>query len=353
MKDPYKVLGVDKNADEKVIKDSYRKLAKQHHPDTNGGDDSKFKEINDAYEILSDPQKRKMFDSTGSTDPRAGGFGGGGSFGGFEDIFSSFGGGGGGSFGGFGDIFGDIFGGMGRQGGRKKSQAKTVTLDISFKESCLGASKTIKFKRKNKCTVCDGTGAEDSSDVKTCSTCGGQGTVMKQQNTMFGMAMSTATCPDCKGSGKIIKNPCQECSGRGTVDGEHTTKINVPGNVDTGDTLLVNGAGDWQNGSYGELHVAIRTKEDKRFEKMANGDIFTTIKVPIFSALLGDKISIDTIDGKHELTLPELTKEGTRLRMASHGCKIGDSRRAMIMEVAYVYPNKLTDKVKNTLKEIK
>ena len=331
---PYEALGISKTASADEIKSAYRRLAKQYHPDQNPDNkeaESKFKEINSAYEVLSDEKKRKNFDQFGSADgPMGGGFGGRGGAGGFGGFdFSSFGGGGfedifGSMFGGGGG-FGDIFGGGNRRRRTAQGNDINISLTLSFAESCLGCSKTVTFSRFEKCSGCNGTGARNGSDFTTCSHCNGTGKV-KQQSRIgaFGIIENVVPCSACNATGKIITNKCSTCGGKGAAKRTVDFDVNVPAGIHDGQTLNISGEGDAPVGATegisGNLMIGIKVIPHSLLIR-DEFDLFLELPISFTQAILGDKIQIPTVEGTTLLTIPAGTQSGTIHRLKGKGVK--------------------------------
>ncbi len=341
-RDYYEVLGVDKSASEADLKKAYRKLARQYHPDVNPGDkeaEAKFKEINEAYEVLSDPQKRAQYDqfghaAFGNGAGEAGGFGGG--FGDFGDL------------GGFGDIFDMFFGGGGGQ--RRRGPAKGADLrynmEVTFEEAAFGVEKDISIPKTESCDKCEGTGAAPGSSPKKCTRCNGTGQIQFAQTTPFGRFVQSRVCEACHGDGVIIENPCFKCGGKGKVRKTAKIHIKIPGGVDTGSRLRVAGEGEPgdRGGPRGDLYVYIHVKPHKTFQRDGN-DVISEVKISFPQAALGDEIEVPTLDGKVRLKIPEGTQSGTFFRLKGkgitdlHGYGRGDHH----VKVIVVTPAKLTE----------
>lgn len=346
-RDFYEVLGVDRNADGDTIKKAYRKLAMQLHPDKNPGNkeaEDKFKEAAQAYEILSNSEKRAQYDRFGhQAFQGAGGGGGPGGFSNAEDIFSA-----------FGDIFGDFFGGGGQQrrstGPRRGADLRYMT-EISLKEVIEGVSKEIEFDTEDSCKTCSGTGAEKGSEPITCTTCGGRGQVIRSQG-FFQMA---TTCPKCQGEGRIVKNPCGSCRGQGRTRAHRRIQVTVPAGVDTGTRLRVTGEGEggYRGGPNGDLFVEIAVKEDPRFER-DGVDLVTLSKVNYLTMLLGGEIEIQGVLGKKKIQVTKGSQPGERVRLVGEGVPAlrGNRRGDLYCELVVEIPKSLSKDEERLLQEI-
>jgi molecular chaperone DnaJ len=346
-RDYYEVLGISKDASEADIKKAYRKLARKYHPDVNPGNkeaEASFKEAAEAYEVLNDTEKRSAYDQFGHGGAQ-GGFGGGG-FEGFE-----------GGFGGFGDIF-DMFFGGGGGGGRRKGPQKgadiRVDLDIDFKDAAFGIEKDFNIPRTEECETCNGTGAEKGSDVKTCDSCHGKGTINVAQNTPFGRIVNSQTCHKCNGEGKIIEKPCKTCHGKGKVRKTRKIHVKIPAGVDTGSRLRVTGEGETgeRGGPPGDLYVFINVRADKTFVREGN-DVICEFPITIAQAALGDEVEVPTLEGKVKLRIPEGTQTETYFRLKGQGIPSihGHGRGDQHVKVVVETPTKLTDEQKEILKQ--
>lgn len=315
-KDFYEVLGIDKSASDEEIKKAFKKLALKYHPDRNQGDaeaEEKFKEINEAYQVLSDPEKRQRYDQFGTADFN----GAGGGFDGFD-----FGG-----FGGFGDIFGDIFGGGfggfgggGTKNGPRKGADLEYDLTLTFEEAMAGCEKEIKVTRREKCETCGGSGAKAGTSPKTCSKCGGRGRIQVQRRTPLGVMSTTATCDACHGEGKIIEDPCQTCKGTGKERKTRSITINIPAGVDTGNVMPLRGQGEAgeNGGPAGDLYINIRVMTHSTFKRKGN-DIHMETHISFGKAVLGTDIKVPTIDGDVTYKVPAGTQSGTVFRLKGKG----------------------------------
>ncbi len=316
-RDYYEVLGVEKTADDAAIKKAYRGLAKKYHPDMNPGDEAaaeKFKEASEAYAVLSDPEKRRQYDQFGHA-AFDGGAGGGG-FGGFD--FGSMD---------FGDIFGDLFGGMfggGRRGGRSNGPMKgsnvRTSVRLTFEEAVFGCTKEIETYYKDTCNSCKGTGAKAGTTATTCSSCGGKGRKVVQQRTIFGIMQNEQTCPECNGSGKIIKEKCTECRGSGYVTIKKRFSVDLPAGVDNGNMKRMSGFGEpgANGGPRGDLLVEISVAKHPSFQR-EDMNIFSNVPLPFAIACLGGEVVIDTVDGPVVYDVKAGTATDTRVRLRGKG----------------------------------
>ncbi|MHB9093226.1 MAG: molecular chaperone DnaJ [Eubacteriales bacterium] len=349
-RDYYEVLGVEKNASEADLKKAFRKMARKYHPDVNQGNkdtEAKFKEINEAYEVLSDPQKRAQYDQFGHAAFGQGtGDAGYGGFGGF----------GGSDFGGFGDIFEAFFGGGGqRRRGPAKGADLRYNLDISFEESAFGLERDINVPRMETCEKCKGSGAAPGTSPVTCPKCSGTGQLQYTQSTPFGRFVQSRVCDQCHGEGRTVESPCPECSGSGYVKKTRKIHVKIPGGVDTDSRLRVTGEGEpgERGGPHGDLYVYIKVKSHKVFKREGN-DVLTEIKVSFPQAALGDEVEVPTLDGKVQLKVPEGTQSGTFFRLKGKGIPDvhGYGRGDQHVKVTVVTPAKLTEQQKDLLREL-
>ena len=318
-RDYYEVLGVSKGASDDEIKRAYRKLAKKYHPDLNKEPDAaeKFKEVNEAYEILSDPQKRQSYDQFGfaGTDPNGfGGFNGASGFGGFDDIFSSF-------FGGSGFSGASGFGGQTRaRRGPQKGNDRFMRMSVSFMDACFGKTETVNLTVDEPCPHCHGTGAETPNDVVTCPDCHGSGVVDMIQSTMFGRIRTQSECPKCHGSGKYIRKACHVCGGSGYERKRSSVDIKIPAGISSGQQMRVAGKGERgvNGGPNGDLYIEINVEPHQYFTR--NGkDILLDIPVSAVDATLGTTIEVPTVYGDVSMKIPQGTQDGARLRLKGKG----------------------------------
>ncbi len=351
-RDYYEILGLDRGADESTIKSSYRKLAMKYHPDKNPGDKSaedKFKEATEAYEVLRDAQKRQAYDQYGHAGLGQGsGFGGGFGGAGFDmgdalrAFMRDFGGGGGG-----GSIFEDLFGGGGF-GRRRENRGEDlrIRMKLTLEEISTGIEKSVKVKRIVKCDMCNGTGSSAASSKKTCYQCQGAGQVRTVNRTFLGTIQQVTTCNVCRGAGEIISDPCRKCHGEGRIRGSSTINIKVPAGVSTGNYMTVDSMGNAapNNGQAGDLMVIFEEKEHDRFVR--HGDhLICEIPISVTSAILGDTITVPTLDGVHELKIPGGTQPGKVLKIKGKGMpRLNHSSRGDILVNVHIWvPTKLKD----------
>lgn len=316
-RDYYEVLGVSKSATEDEIKKAYRSLAKKYHPDVNKASDAaeKFKEVNEAYEVLSDPQKRSTYDQFGFAGMDGSQAGSGFSSAGFDDlndIFSSFFGGG---MGGFGSSSSSR-----RSNSPQRGNDRLMRIDISFMDACFGKTETFDINVEETCSHCNGSGANSPSDIETCTTCHGSGTVVSQQRTAFGVFQSQNVCPDCRGTGKKIRRVCPQCSGRGYERKKTTVEVKIPAGIDSGQRLRVPGKGErgTNGGPNGDLYLQVNVLPDDRFERQGK-DILITIPVTAVDATIGTTIDVPTIHGEVTMKIPAGTQDGTILKLKGKG----------------------------------
>ncbi|MDY3617493.1 molecular chaperone DnaJ [Agathobaculum sp.] len=351
-RDYYEVLGVQKGASDDEIKKAHRRLAKKYHPDLNKDNPEaadKFKELNEAYEVLSDQDKRQKYDQFGfaGVDPNYGG--GAGGFGGFSD------------FGDLGDLFGSFFGG-GFGGGRssarrnapQRGESIRTSVMLSFEEAAFGCEKEITIERIESCEDCGGTGASKGTSPETCPNCRGTGTVTQTQRTPLGMFQTQAACPNCRGTGKIIKKPCPKCSGAGRVRKSRTLKVNIPAGIDEGQSIQLRGQGNAgaNGGPSGDLLVTVAIRPHPVFTR-DGANVMVEIPISFTQAALGDTLQVPTIDGRVEYKVPEGTQTGTVFRMKGKGIQnvSGRGRGDQYVRVNIEVPRNLSDKQKKLLRE--
>lgn len=355
-RDYYEVLGLQKGASDEEIKKAFRKMAKQYHPDLHPGDkdaELKFKEVNEAYGVLSDADKKAKYDRFGhaGVDPSYGqgaGQGGFGGFGGFQGDVD------------LGDIFGSFFGGgMGSSGSRRASNApqrgadRETSVNITFEEAAFGCKKDISFTRIEKCTDCDGSGAAKGTSPETCPACSGSGYVKTQQRTPFGVFQSQHPCDRCHGKGKIVKSPCGSCSGSGFLRKQKKLTVTIPAGIDDGQSVLLNGQGDAgrNGGPGGDVLIEIRIKKHAIFQREGR-NIYCDVPITFSEAALGAKIDVPTLEGDVEYDIPEGTQSGTVFTLKNKGItEIHGSRRGNLsFRVVVEVPKNLNAKQKELLK---
>ncbi len=347
----YDILGVSKSASSDEIKKAYRKLAHKYHPDKGSGNEAKFKEVNEAYQVLSDTEKRGQYDQYGQTFDQAqrqgqgyGGFGGGNPFGGGFD-FSGFGGEGV-EFD-IGDIFGDLFG-----GGRGRSNAARergidleMPLTVSFKEAVFGFEKEIKLEKKDACKTCDGSGAKPGSKVITCSVCHGQGQIRSQRRTIFGNMATSVPCEKCEGTGQVPEIACDTCKGKGILRQQKNINVKIPAGIDDGQRVRITGEGElgYRGSKPGDLYLLIRVKPDKNFKRQGV-NLYHDIPLSFTQATLGTKLQFETLDGSIEVKIPAGTQPGKVFRISSKGVPVINSNKRgdLFLTARVVVPNKLT-----------
>lgn len=320
-RDYYEVLGVGKDADANAIKKGFRQMAKKYHPDNNPGDktaEEKFKEVNEAYEVLSDPQKKQMYDQYGHAafdQTQGGGADGYGGFGGFS-----------GDMGDMGDIFGDLFGGMFGGGSRasrngpQKGANVHASIRISFEEAVFGCEKELTLNLKETCECCGGSGAKKGTSPVTCTKCGGKGQIVYTQQTMLGTMRNVQTCPDCRGTGKMIKDKCPDCYGTGYVTKRKTIQVSIPAGIDDGQSIRIREKGEpgVNGGERGDLLVEVTVSQHPTFKRQ-DMTIYSTVPVSFAQAALGGKIRIATVDGEVEYEVKAGTQTDTKVRLRGKG----------------------------------
>ncbi len=349
-RDYYEILGVGKNASADEIKKAFRRLAVQHHPDKEGGDEAKFKEINEAYEVLKDPGKRQRYDQFGHAG--VGGAAGGGPFGG------GFGGAQGAHFDfgdlGLGDIFENFFGGgRSRERGPARGRDVEARIEISFEEAVFGTEQTIALNLEDTCEHCKGSRTEPGHELKTCATCQGTGQVVKVMRTIFGNIQQAAVCATCKGTGKVPEKVCSVCHGKGTQTKKKEVTLKIPAGIDDGSTIRLREHGEAvAGGTKGDLYVNIRVRAHKKFTR--EGDIILSEEhIDMVEAALGTEIEVDTVDGPIRMKIPAGTQSGTDFKLSGHGVPHlqRTTRGAHIVSIIVDTPTKLTKRQKELLEE--
>ncbi len=353
-KDYYKILGVDKQAPKEEIKKAFRNLAHKYHPDKKTGDAERFKEINEAYSILSDDKKRAEYDTYGQTFNGASGFGGANGFGGFD--FSQFTqGANGNSFEfDFGDIFSDVFGGGSRKREAKRGRDISIDVELSFEESIFGTERSVLLNKVTKCETCAGSGAEPGTETVTCTTCNGKGTLREVKKTFFGQFETTATCSTCAGSGKIPKVKCHTCSGKGVLKKETEIKIKIPPGIENGEMMRLSGAGEAISGGQpGDLYVRVYVKKHPVFRKEGN-NLVMDLGVKLTDALLGKDVTISTLDGTINVKIPEGVSIGEILRVKGRGVPVEKGHRGdLLIKLNIQIPKKVSKEAKKIIESLK
>lgn len=347
-RDYYEVLGIEKGASEAEIKKAFRKMAKKYHPDVNKepGAEEKFKEINEAYEVLSDPQKKATYDQFGHAGMDGASFGGGQGFGGFEDL---------------GDIFGSFFGGGFGGGQRRSSTAprkgndRFMQMRIDFMDAVFGKTEEITIEVDEQCQECMGSGARSKDDIKVCGQCNGSGTVTTQQRTPFGVFQSQSVCPSCNGRGKTVVNKCPKCHGRGYEHKRVKLDIKIPAGIQSGQQVRVPNKGERgiNGGPNGDLYIEIIVAKHKQFVRDGN-DIRISIPISAVDAILGTKIEVPTVYGDVELTIPAGTQHGQQFRLRDKGVKsTRGSQGDQYVEVKVEIPTKISKEEKELYEKIR
>ncbi len=349
-KNYYDVLGVDKNASKEEIKKAFYKLAAKYHPDK-GGDEAKFKEVNEAYQVLSDDKKRKEYDTYGQTfngqGPMGGGFGG---FNASDFADMQF------DFGDLGDMFGDIFGGFG--GGTRTRRGRDISLeiDVTFKESVFGTERNVLINKVGTCDTCEGTGAKKGSEMITCTTCNGQGKVHDVKRTVFGNFQSVRTCDTCHGTGKMPKERCHVCRGVGVTNKREEIHIEVPAGISNGEMIRMSGMGEAVSGGQsGDLYVKINVQADKLWKREGN-DLVIKHSIKLTDALLGVKQSVEGLDGLIDLDIPAGVSAGEVLRVKNRGVPHVHDKKArgdVLVKLDIAMPKKLSKKAMSLVEQMK
>jgi len=355
-KDYYEILGVNKSASKEEIKKAFRQMAHKYHPDKNKGDDTKFKEANEAYQVLTNDQKRAQYDQFGNADGPsfAGGYGGAQQgFGGFD--FSGFQQQGF-DMGDLGDIFGDFFGGgMGRSGQRQKRGRDISTeIDITFEESVFGVARSILISKQSICNICSGSGAKPGIKMDTCKTCNGNGQIRENRRSILGTFSTVKTCDSCHGAGKIPNEKCSECRGAGVFKKQEEIKLNVPAGINNGEMVRMTGMGEAiRGGQAGDLYIKINVRPHNIF-KRDGANLNMDLHIKLSDALLGATYPLKTLDGDIEVKIPEGINHGELLRVKGRGVPQGSTRRGdIIIRILVKMPNKLSRKGKEAVEKLK
>ncbi len=344
-KDYYKILDVDKGASFDEIKRAFRKLAHKYHPDKKDGNEEKFKEINEAYQVLSDNKKRKQYDQFGSAGFEGfQGFGGGQGFEGFS----------GAGFEDLGDIFGDIFGGFGGRTRKQKRRGQDIQVDfdLEFKEAVFGGERELEITRPENCERCSGNGAEPAKGLKTCTGCNGSGVQVSAQRTVFGTMQRKHACAECNGQGEVPKEKCSTCHGAGVNKEHKKLNIQIPAGIEDGSILRVRGEGEAiLAGETGDLFVRLHVRRDPGFERHGS-DLYTQTDIGFTQAALGDTIEIKTVDGTVDLKIPSGTQSGSQFKLKGKGVPTRHGRGDHMVQVNVVTPKKLSRQEKKLLDEL-
>lgn len=354
--DYYKTLGVERKANKDDIKKAFRKLAHKYHPDKKSGDEKKFKEVNEAYSVLSDDKKRAEYDAYGQTfagggNPFGGGRGQSQGFGGFD--FSQFSQGGG-----FDDIdLGDIFGSMFNGGrGRRKKRGSDISIDVElpFEESVFGVKRTIRLTKNTSCDRCEGKGGEPDTEYETCGTCNGQGVIREVRQSILGSVQTQTECNGCHGVGKIPKKKCNKCRGGGVVREEQEITVAVPAGISNGEMIRLTGAGEALRGATsGDLYIKVHVKPHDTFTKEGN-DLRMTLSVKLSDALLGATYSLKTLEGMIDVKIPTGVSHGQTLRVKGKGVPLADKRRGdLLIKISIPLPKKLSKKAKQAIEDLR
>lgn len=350
-KDYYKILGIEKGASQDEIKKAFRKIAHKYHPDKPTGDEEKFKEANEAYQVLGDEQKRAQYDQFGSgAFDGSGGFGGfnGQGFGGFD--FSGFQGGAG--FEDLGDIFGDMFGGGRSRSRERRGSDIQMDLDLTFEEAVFGVQKDVHLTKQAQCERCGGNGGEPGEGMETCKDCDGNGVVIGVQRTILGNMQTKRTCTTCQGTGEIPKKECTGCHGHGVERTSQTLTVTIPPGVENGAMLRVRGEGEAiKGGRSGDLFVRLHVPKSKEFIRDGY-NLIKEVEIGFTQAALGDTIEVNTVDGPVDLKIPSGTQSGSRFRMRGKGVPHNRGRGDQFVIVTVVTPKKLSREQKKLLEEL-
>jgi molecular chaperone DnaJ len=350
-RDYYEILGVDKKASRDDIKKAFHKLAHKYHPDKGTGDSDKFKEVSEAYSVLSDEKKRAEYDSYGRTfgggGAGQGGFGGAGfDFSQFQDAFQ-------GGMGGFdfGDVFSDFFGGGGRQ---RRGRDISIDLEIPFKDSVFGTTRRVLLAKTGVCETCAGSGAEPGSKLETCAKCNGAGKLHETNNSIFGNISVTRACPQCHGTGKVPKEKCHTCRGEGVYKKQEEIEIVVPAGIEGGEMIRLTGSGEAvAGGASGDLYVKVHVIPDPRFKK-EGAHILTDLSVKLSDALLGGEYKIATLDGEETISIPMGITHGETIAIKGKGVPVGRNKRGdLIVRVKIILPQKLSKSAKQLVEKLK
>ncbi|MBI2612695.1 molecular chaperone DnaJ [Candidatus Kaiserbacteria bacterium] len=349
MKDYYSILGVTKAASEDEIKSAFRKLAHKYHPDKKGGDEKKFKEVSEAYAVLSDKKRRAEYDTYGRTFAGGGPQGG---FGGFD--FSNFQGFGNGQPFEFdlGDVFGEFFGG----GPTRARRGRDISIDIelTFREAIFGTERRVLIAKQSVCTVCEGSGAKKGSKLVPCTSCNGKGDIRETRSSFFGTFTTTRSCPRCHGKGQVPEHSCEVCRGEGVTKREEEIRVVVPAGVENGEMIRMPRLGEAvAGGAAGDLYVKIHVREDRTFAREGN-NLITILPVKLTDALLGSEYRINTLDGEESLTVPAGVTHGEMLRIRGRGVPLGRGARGdLLVRIDIEFPKKLSKGARDLIEKLR
>lgn len=348
MKDYYQILGIQKTATDDDIKKAFRTLAHKFHPDKKGGDEAKFKEVSEAYAVLSDKKKRAEYDAYGRTFSGAGGAGG---FGGFD--FSNFNGFESGVEFDLGDIFGEFFGGA---GGRRQKRGRDISIDIEvpFRDAVFGTERRVLISKVTTCDTCGGNGAKKGTSMRTCTTCNGKGQIHESRNSFFGSFTSVRTCPSCHGRREVPEDPCSSCDGVGVAKREEEVRVAVPAGVENGEMIRMPGRGEAAPGiAAGDLYVKLHVRPDKVFTRDGT-NLIMTLPTKLTDALLGGEYKIQTLDGEASVTVPAGVTHGEFIRVRGKGVPAGrGSRGDLLVRVNIEFPKKLSKDAKKLIEDLR
>ncbi|NBV77092.1 molecular chaperone DnaJ [bacterium] len=354
-KNYYDILGVSKSASEDDIKKAFRTLAHKYHPDKKGGDEAKFKEVSEAYAVLSDKQKRQQYDTFGQAGPGMGGAGGPGNFGGFD--FSNFGGFQNGQSFEFdlGDIFGEMFGAGGRRGPRQR-RGRDISIDVELplKEALFGTERRVLISKLSACATCEGTGAKKGSKMQSCSICNGKGEIHESRNTFFGAFTSSRPCPTCHGRGQVPQEACALCRGEGVQKRQEEIRITVPSGIEDGEMIRMPGMGEAiLSGTAGDLYVKVHVRADKHFTREGN-HLLTSLSIKLTDALLGGDFTIAAPDGDVSVSVPAGITHGEVLRIRGRGVPLArGSRGDLLVKIDITFPKKLSRSARELVEKMR
>lgn len=351
-RDYYAILGVTKSASKDDIKKAFRKLAHKYHPDKSGGDEQKFKEIGEAYAVLSNDKRRAEYDSYGRTFSGAQGNTGGFDFSGFQQGFGGSPFGAGGIEFDLGDIFGDFFGGKTNR--TRRGRDISIDLELTFKDAVFGVERKVLLSKIGTCDTCRGSGAKPGTELNTCSTCNGAGKIHEARQTVFGTFSTARVCDICSGSGKVPKQPCESCKGQGIVRKQEEITVRVPSGIDDGEMIRMQGAGESvTHGISGDLYIKIHVKKDSRYFKEGN-NIVMRHSIKLTDSLLGASYTVDTLDGALQLKIPQGITHGERLRVKGKGVPVELGQRGdLFIAIDIQVPNKLSKKARTAAEQLR